>query len=70
MYSIIRDGYFIEKTNNYIKIVGQTKSVVLSLTDNMSPNGVVIANKVVDKSSNFLDATKKLSKGDWLISNN
>ena len=29
-----------------------------------------IANKVVDKSSNFLDATKKLSKGDWLISNN
>ncbi len=70
MYSIIKDGYFIEKTNNYIKIIGQTKSVVLSLTDNMSPNGVVFANKVVDKSSNFLDATRKLSKGDWLISNN
>ncbi len=67
IYSIIKDGYKIQKDNQSIQVIGHTQRAVYSLVDNLALNGNVGA----QARSAVKSATSQiLKKGAWAVVNN
>ena len=70
VYSVVKDGYKMEKTNQYIKIIGKKKSIIYALNNNMQVS-LPANQKILDVYSNDMQLFNPvLKKKQWIIIGN
>jgi len=68
IYSVVKDGYKIERANNYIRLIGKEKAIVYALNNNVS-FPLIGDQKIIDAYSKDIQQHFKplLQKRQWVI---